>query len=308
MNIPICRTRQELFDITSEWRQRGHKLAVVPTMGALHAGHLSLVEAAAQHADKVIVTLFVNPKQFDNSEDLEAYPDTERSDAKKLAPLGVELLYIPDISEIYPPGFSTTVTIGGFSDSLCGAGREGHFDGVATVVTKLLLQTQAHYAMFGEKDYQQLQLVQRLVLDLDLPVTIVPCPTVRESDGLAMSSRNVHLQPADRAIAPHFYKTLQSLALQIREGEDIHTSVAKAQSALESAGFSSVEYIEIRRNNDLSPISGISPTSKTNSVTNKDGVACTLCASALELKLENYRVLAAVWLGDTRLIDNLPLA
>ena len=308
MNIPICRTRQELFDITSEWRQQGHKLAVVPTMGALHAGHLSLVETAVQHADKVIVTLFVNPRQFDKSEDLAAYPDTEEGDIKMLSPLGVHLLYIPDVNEIYPPGFSTTVSIGGFSEGLCGAGREGHFDGVATVVTKLLLQTQAHYAMFGEKDYQQLQLMQRLVLDLDLPVTIVPCPTVREPDGLAMSSRNVNLQPADRAIAPHLYKTLQSLALQIREGEDIHTSVAKAQSALESAGFSSVEYIEIRRNNDLSPISGISPSSKVKSVPGNDGDASTLCASALELELHNYRVFAAVWLGDTRLIDNLPLA
>ncbi|MER2508629.1 MAG: pantoate--beta-alanine ligase, partial [Amaricoccus sp.] len=200
--VPITRLRFELRAAVAAWKVAGARVAVVPTMGALHAGHLALVEAAKADADRVIVTLFVNPRQFNNAADLAAYPRTEAEDAEKLAPLAVDMLYVPDAEQIYPPGFATTVSVAGVSDGLCGAFRPGHFDGVATVVTKLLTQTAADRAYFGEKDYQQLMVVNRLVRDLDLPVEIVGVPTVRESDGLALSSRNARLAPRERAAAP----------------------------------------------------------------------------------------------------------
>ena len=165
-------------------------------MGALHEGHLSLVEAALSRCDRVIVTLFVNPKQFNSAEDLAAYPRTENDDAAKLAPTGAHLLYVPNPDEIYPEGFATTVSVSGVGEGLCGAGRPGHFDGVATVVAKLFLQTGAEIAFFGEKDFQQLHVVRRMAKDLDIPIEVVGCPTVREADGLALSSRNVRLSPS----------------------------------------------------------------------------------------------------------------
>ncbi|RWI62520.1 pantoate--beta-alanine ligase, partial [Mesorhizobium sp.] len=193
MSIPIIRTVADLRKTVAVWRQEGLRVAVVPTMGALHEGHLSLVRAALDRADRVIVTLFVNPKQFNSPDDLAAYPRTEHEDAAKLAPLGAHVLYAPHASEMYPDGFATTVSVSGVSDGLCGAFRAGHFDGVATVVAKLFLQTGADLAFFGEKDFQQLHVVRRMARDLDIPIEIVACPTVREEDGLAMSSRNVRL-------------------------------------------------------------------------------------------------------------------
>ena len=188
MSVPIVRTVAELRATVAEWRCEGASVAVVPTMGALHAGHFSLVRAALEKADRVIVTLFVNPKQFNSATDLAAYPRTEEADAAKLAPLGAHLLYAPDAAEMYPDGFATTVTVSGGSEGLCGAFRPGHFDGVATVVAKLFMQTGANLALFGEKDFQQLHIVRRMARDLDIPIGIVPCPTVREPDGLALSS------------------------------------------------------------------------------------------------------------------------
>jgi pantoate--beta-alanine ligase len=171
-----------------DWKSAGEVVGVVPTMGALHPGHLSLVAAAKAACDRVIVTLFVNPKQFNSPEDLAKYPRTEESDAAMLAPHGVDVLFAPDAASVYPPGFATKVTVERLAEVLCGAHRPGHFDGVATVVPKLLLMTGADNAFFGEKDWQQLQIVRRLVTDLNIPVKITGCPTIREADGLAMSS------------------------------------------------------------------------------------------------------------------------
>lgn len=258
----------------------GASIGVVPTMGALHAGHLSLVRAAKASCSRVIITLFVNPRQFDNPDDLAAYPRTETIDAQKLAPLGVDLLYVPDAEQIYPPGFATTVSVAHISEVLCGAFRPGHFEGVATVVTKLLLQTGADRAFFGEKDFQQLRLVTRLVRDLDIPTEIVGCQTTREADGLALSSRNARLTPRDRQIAPALADALRKAAAAIASGAPATDGLAAARASILAAGFETVEYLELRRDDDLAPTTdGRSPA----------------------------RVLAAAWLGGVRLIDNIPL-
>ena len=207
---PVARTVAQLRQAVAGWRAEkpGAIVAVVPTMGALHDGHLSLVRAALDRADRVVVTLFVNPRQFDRAADLAAYPSDEAADRARLAPLGVHLLYAPDAGAMYPAGFATTVSVGGIGEALCGASRPGHFDGVATVVAKLFLQAGADLAFFGEKDFQQLQIVRRMAGDLDLQTEIVACPTVREPDGLALSSRNVRLSPAERQVAPRLASAL----------------------------------------------------------------------------------------------------
>lgn len=271
MTLSIIRTVPELRKTVSAWRKEGAAVAVVPTMGALHEGHLSLVRAALARADWVIVTLFVNPKQFNDASDLSAYPRTEEEDAAKVADLGADVLYAPGTSEMYGPGFSTTVSVSGVSEGLCGAHRPGHFDGVATVVTKLLLQTGADLAFFGEKDFQQLQVVRRLVRDLDIPAEIIGCPTVREEDGLALSSRNVRLSEAERRIAPRLAQILFDTAERLATGAAIAPALEAARIALGSAGFDRVEYLELRDEETLTPA----------------------------------RLLAAVWLGSTRLIDNV---
>lgn len=280
MPVPIVRARAELRAMVAGWRMAGESVGVVPTMGALHAGHLSLVHAAKAAADRVIVTLFVNPRQFNSAADLAAYPRTEDTDARLLAPLAVDVLYVPDGKEMYPEGFSTTVSVDGVSEGLCGAHRPGHFDGVATVVTKLLLQSGADRAFFGEKDWQQLQVVKRLTRDLDIPCEIVGCPTVREDDGLALSSRNQRLSKADRRIAPSLAREMRSAALEISSGAEVAGALDRARDAIVAAGFASVEYLELRRDADLSRV---------------------------EAAGEPSRLLAAAWLGDVRLIDNVPL-
>ena len=278
MSVPIVRTLADLRSTVAGWRREGATIAVVPTMGALHEGHLSLVRAALGRAERTIVTLFVNPKQFNSEADLAAYPRTEDDDAAKLAPLGAHMLYAPNAEEIYPDGFATTVSVGGVSDGLCGAGRPGHFDGVATVVAKLFLQTGADLAFFGKKDFQQLHVVRRMARDLDIPIDIVACPTVRESDGLALSSRNVHLSPTERAIAPRLAAILSATARQIAVGAPVMVSLDKAKTAILSAGFDRVEYIELRAADDLVSLDELERTA---------------------------RLLVAAWLGETRLIDNL---
>jgi pantoate--beta-alanine ligase len=278
--VPIVRTVAELRATVAEWRRRGARIAVVPTMGALHEGHLSLVRAALEKADRVIVTLFVNPKQFNSSADLAAYPRTEKVDAAKLAPLGAHMLYAPDVGEMYPDGFATTITVSGVSEGLCGAFRPGHFEGVATVVAKLFLQTAADLAFFGEKDFQQLHVVKRMARDLDIPIGIIPCPTVREPDGLALSSRNVRLSPAERQVAPKLASALFDAAARIAGGADVEGTLAKLRSEIVAAGYAKVEYLELRADEDLAPIS----------------------------KLDRpARLLAAAWLGETRLIDNVKI-
>ena len=274
------RSRAGLRGIVAEWRRQGFRVGVVPTMGALHEGHLSLVRAALAKTDRVIVTLFVNPKQFNSAADLAAYPRTENEDAAKLAPLGAHVLYVPDGDQIYPPGFATTVSVAGVSEGLCGAHRSGHFDGVATVVTKLLLQTGGDYAYFGEKDFQQLLVVRRLAADLDIPTQIVGCPTIREEDGLALSSRNVHLSAAQRAIAPALARSLFEAADRIAQGAPAAEAMERARGRILAAGFDAVEYLELRGADDLAPMTAL----------DRPG-----------------RLLAAAQLGKTRLIDNVPV-
>ncbi|MEZ5913408.1 MAG: pantoate--beta-alanine ligase [Paracoccaceae bacterium] len=278
MTAPILRQLAEMRSTVTAWKAAGAVVGVVPTMGALHQGHLSLVSAAKAGADRVIVTIFVNPRQFNNPEDLAKYPRTEHRDAALLAPFGVDVIYVPDPDQIYPAGFVTNVTVPGLSDGLCGAHRPGHFDGVATVVTKLFLQTGADRAFFGEKDWQQLQLVRRLARDLDIPVDVVGCPTVREPDGLALSSRNERLSEADRAIAPALHRAMETAAAAIRAGEPARKALAEAAGAVLAAGFAAIDYLELRAADDLTPLSA------------PDRPA---------------RIFAAAYLGDVRLIDNI---
>ncbi|MER9713568.1 pantoate--beta-alanine ligase [Mesorhizobium sp. M0174] len=281
MSVPIVRSVARLRQIVAAWRREGVAVAVVPTMGVLHEGHLSLVRAALEKADRVIVTLFVNPKQFNSQADLAAYPSTEDEDAAKLAPLGAHLLYAPDAEEMYPAAFATTVSVSGVSEGLCGAFRPGHFDGVATVVAKLFLQTSADFGFFGEKDFQQLQLVRRMARDLDIPITIVPCPTVREADGLALSSRNVRLSPAERAVAHKLPSVLLETAERLARGSPVLPTLAEARAAILAAGYREIEYLELRDEADLRPMTSLD---------------------------RPARLLVAAWLGGTRLIDNVRIS
>lgn len=279
--VETVRTVAALRNRVAAWKAEGARIGVVPTMGALHEGHLSLVGRARAECDRVIVTLFVNPRQFENAADLAAYPRTEAEDAAKLAPLGIDLLYAPDVEEIYPPGFGTRVSVPGLASGLCGDHRPGHFDGVATVVTKLLRQTGADRAYFGEKDYQQLLVVRQLARDLDLGVEIVGCPTVRAPDGLALSSRNGRLDAGARAAAAALPAALAAAARRLAAGEEGASVLAEARRSLEKAGFERVEYLELRRASDLAPL--------------------------LRLAEEPARLLAAAWIGGVRLIDNVPV-
>jgi pantoate--beta-alanine ligase len=278
MNIAIVRSVADLRSTVATWRRNGVRIAVVPTMGALHEGHLSLVRAALEKADRVIVTLFVNPKQFNSAADLAAYPRTEREDAAKLAPIGAHMLYVPDAAEMYPDGFATAVSVSGVSEGLCGAFRHGHFHGVATVVAKLFLQTGADLAFFGEKDFQQLHVVRRLAKDLDIPISIVGCPTVREGDGLALSSRNVRLSRTERQVAPKLASILFETAARLADGAQVSSALADARSGILATGYRDVEYLELRSEDDLAPVHDLD---------------------------RPARLLVAAWLGDIRLIDNI---
>ena len=211
MIAPIVRSLVELRAQTTIWRKADETIGVVPTMGALHQGHLSLARAAREKCDRVIVTIFVNPKQFNDPDDLKNYPRTEEEDARKLESIGVDLIYVPEPDQIYPDGFATTVSVSGLTDMLCGESRPGHFDGVATVVSKLFQQSAADFAFFGEKDYQQLQIVRRMAADLDIEIEVVGCPTIREEDGLAMSSRNLLLSDRSRIKAPVLAEVMDEL-------------------------------------------------------------------------------------------------
>jgi pantoate--beta-alanine ligase len=280
MNTRIIRTLAELRATVARWWAEKARIALVPTMGALHEGHLRLVRAALANADRVIVTLFVNPKQFNNVADLDAYPRTEEEDKSKLDPLGADVLYVPAAEEIYPPGFATTVSVSGVSEGLCGAYRPGHFDGVATVVAKLFLQTSADVAFFGEKDFQQLLVIRRMAVDLNIPIEITACPTVREADGLAMSSRNVRLSPEQRTRAAALPRALFQAADTIARGGVIEEALRSATAEILRAGYRHVEYLELRAEADLQPVNAFDrPT----------------------------RLLAAAWMGDIRLIDNVGL-
>lgn len=278
--MQIARTVANLRAVVADWRAEGHRVAVVPTMGALHDGHLSLVTAARDSGARVIVTLFVNPRQFDRPEDLANYPRTEDRDRAILEPAGVDLLFAPGVEEVYPPGFATSVKVAGLTQGMCGDYRPGHFDGMATIVAKLFLMTGADRAFFGEKDWQQLQIVRRLASDLNIPIEVAGCPTVREPDGLAMSSRNERLSPADRAIAPALHRAMQAAAERLRTGEDAAPVLTDAAAQIVADGFDRVEYLDLRHPESLAPLG------------RADGPA---------------RLLAAAWLGPVRLIDNIPV-
>ncbi|MDF2140756.1 pantoate--beta-alanine ligase [Paenirhodobacter sp. CAU 1674] len=274
----VIRTSAELREKVAAWKRSGMLVGVVPTMGALHDGHLSLARAAREQSDRVIVTIFVNPMQFNNPDDLTKYPRDEAHDLALLEAEGVDVLFAPGVDEVYPDGFATTVSVSGVSEPLEGAFRPGHFDGVATVVAKLFGMTQAGRAFFGEKDWQQLQVVRRLVEDLNIPIRIIGCPTIREADGLAMSSRNVRLSAAERAQAPALHQIMQAAAAEIRDGAPVGETLMNAQAAILEAGFSAVEYLELRSVEGLRPMANLS---------------------------EPARMLVAAQLGDVRLIDNI---
>lgn len=229
-----------------EWAMRarlgGVTTALVPTMGALHEGHLALVREAKRHAQKVGVSIFVNPIQFGPNEDLDRYPRDLEGDLEKLRPLGVDYVFTPDVSDIYPSGFQTTVVVGRITKHLCGLTRIGHFEGVATVVLKLFNICLPDVAVFGLKDYQQVRVIEQMVTDLNIPVRIVRHPTVREADGLAMSSRNSYLTEDERRQAPIIHRTLMWMADAIRQGKDIIEVIAEGRKAMEDAG-GRVEYL-----------------------------------------------------------------
>jgi len=279
--LEIVRTIADLRSHIASWRSTGARVGLVPTMGALHDGHLALVKTARAECERVVATIFVNPKQFAPNEDLDAYPRREEADLAMLRSAGIALVFMPGTAEMYPPGFATTVRVAGLTDCLCGAHRPGHFDGVSTIVTKLLIQSLPDIAYFGEKDYQQLVVVRRLARDLDISVRIAGVPTVRDTDGLALSSRNAYLSPEERRVAPALARVLQRMAAAlVVQSAAVANELARGIADLESAGFA-VEYLEIRDADTLAPV--------TETIT---GPA---------------RVFVAAHLGRTRLIDNLPI-
>ncbi len=280
MTAPILRRLADLRALHADWIRAGETVGVVPTMGALHAGHLSLVEAACAECDRVVVTIFVNPKQFNNPEDLANYPRTEHEDAEKLSGFDVDVIYVPDPDQIYPEGYATTVAVEGLTDVMEGKFRPGHFDGVSTVVAKLFLQTGAHKAYFGQKDYQQLMVVTRMARDLDIPIEVIGCPTVREASGLAMSSRNLRLSQEALDKAARLYAEMQAIAAGLQQGEALADLVERASARLLQAGFSEIEYLELASATDLKP---------------------------LDRPTEVARLCAAAWMDGIRLIDNIEI-
>ena len=270
----------DLREIILHWRRQGHSIAFVPTMGNLHGGHLSLLARARELADRTVMSIFVNPIQFGRGEDYERYPSTLAEDSRKLSANGLDLLFAPDLAQLYPGGFDTDtrVTVPELSDILCGKFRPGHFSGVATVVCKLLVNVQPDVALFGEKDYQQVLVIRRMVKDLCFPVRILGMPIVREADGLAMSSRNAYLSPEERALAPVIYRPLQQAAHRVRQtGVNLAQVEADGMQALQQAGLRP-EYFSVRRAEDLAePGPGD----------------------------RSLAILVAAWLGRARLIDNI---
>jgi len=280
-SIATVRTVKELRAEVAKWRKAGETVALVPTMGALHAGHLSLIGIAKNHATRIVASIFVNPAQFGPKEDFKRYPRDEAGDLAKLAQAGVDLLYIPHTAEMYPRGFATKVTLPSLTEDLCGAARPNHFEGVATVVTKLLLQCAPDVAVFGEKDYQQLLVIKQVVHDLNIPVQIVPGSIVREEDGLALSSRNGYLSAAERKTAPILHQVLSEAAAALANGEGCDAVTSAGRFKLEGKGFR-VDYVAVRDPETLAPLFG------------------PIKGPA--------RVMGAAYLGTTRLIDNVPTA
>ncbi|MSP42711.1 MAG: pantoate--beta-alanine ligase [Alphaproteobacteria bacterium] len=277
--IPTIRDIEGLRTQVRAWRSQGLRIGFVPTMGALHDGHITLVRTAKQRCDRVVVSIFVNPTQFGPNEDFDAYPRTEEADLEKLASAHADLAYLPTVAIMYPPGASTMVNVTGLTEGLCGAARPGHFQGVTTVVTKLLLQVLPDAAFFGEKDYQQLKTIARMARDLDIPTEIVGVPTVREADGLALSSRNVYLTPSQRQQALATPRTLNAVAARLADGSDAGPHLAWGQAELLRGGFDSVDYLELCDAEDLTPLAHIGG--------------------------RPARLIVAARIGKTRLLDNI---
>jgi pantoate--beta-alanine ligase len=276
----IVRTPRELTAAMEAWKRAGNRVAFVPTMGALHAGHLALIGVGLQHADKVAASIFVNPKQFGPTEDLDRYPRDEAGDAAKLAAAGCTLLYAPTVETMYPPGFSTYVRVAELPDVLCGAARPGHFDGVATVVAKLLAAARADVAVFGEKDWQQLAIIRRMAEDLDLGTAIVGGAIVRDTDGLALSSRNLYMTADERVRALALPQALQAAHNALVAGGSVAMALLQARALMDAAGFARVDYVELVDGERL---------------------------HALDNPIPGARLMAAAVMGTTRLIDNLAI-
>ncbi|OSQ39421.1 pantoate--beta-alanine ligase [Thalassospira mesophila] len=281
MSLHTVHTVADLRAQVSSWRAEGLKIALVPTMGALHQGHISLTTLARQFADRVIVSVFVNPTQFGPTEDFAAYPRTLPADQVILQDAGVELCFAPTVEEMYPSGFATRLHIDNMTDMLCGASRPGHFDGMAQVVSKLLLQALPDVALFGEKDYQQLMVIKRFVTDLNIPVSIIGGPIHREQDGLAMSSRNRYLSAHERQTATTLYQVLTAIADRAARGDAIEPLLETGRQQIAAAGFTPIDYLEIRDAETLDLMQGI---------INRPA-----------------RVFVAARLGKARLIDNFAI-
>jgi len=278
--VKIVEKLNELRAVVQAWKQSELTIGFVPTMGNLHAGHLSLVELAQQRCDKVVVSVFVNPMQFEPDEDFDCYPRTFQADSEKLAALSVDVVYVPSVPEMYPNGLAQSVVSvpSVLTGLLEGASRPGHFNGVSTVVCKLFNMVQADVAVFGQKDYQQLRVIQQMVQDLNMPIEVVSAPIARDEDGLALSSRNQYLSRAERAIAPKLSVALKDIALAIESGNDNFTTLTEvATQRLLDEGFDSVDYLQV-----------------CNSIT----------LQVAERDCQSLVVLAVACLGSTRLLDN----
>jgi len=284
MSVEIVRDLRGLHSSIARYRNgplnTAASLAIVPTMGAIHEAHEKLIIEAKRNADIVLATIFVNPMQFGENEDFNKYPKSEEEDIKRLSDVGCDIIYIPTIENIYPEGFDLTINLPKLSSVLCGKKRPNHFEGVSTIVAKLLLQSGADYAVFGEKDYQQLLIIKSLVKNLDIPCQILPIETIRDTNGLAISSRNKYLNAASKVIANNINKIMKS-AINEYKKTDIQTTVKFVESNLLSVGIENIDYIEIRDNNNLSVID------------NNDK--------------SNARLFIAVYIENTRLIDNIKL-
>ncbi|MEI6485292.1 MAG: pantoate--beta-alanine ligase [Sphingomonadales bacterium] len=279
--LQIVRTPAELRAAIRGWRREGQRTAFVPTMGALHAGHLALVTKALTLADVAVASIFVNPKQFGPGEDLERYPRDEAGDAEKLAGAGCRLLYAPDVATMYPPGFASFVRVSGLPDLLCGRVRPGHFDGVATVVAKLLAAAEADVAVFGEKDWQQLAIIRRMAADLDIGTAIHGCAIVRDHDGLALSSRNAYLSADERARALALPRALLATRDAVRAGMPVAAALAAGERTIKAAGFVRLDYLELVDGETLHSLGAAAP---------------------------GARLMGAGVIGTTRLIDNIALS
>ena len=284
MSVEIVRDLRGLQSSIARYRNgplnTAASLAIVPTMGSIHEAHEKLIIEAKRNADIVLATIFINPMQFGKNEDFEKYPQSEKEDITRLSSVGCDIIYIPTLDNIYPEGFDLTINVPKLSSVLCGKKRPGHFEGVSTIVAKLLLQSGADYAVFGEKDYQQLLIIKSLVKNLDIPCHVLPVETIRDENGLAISSRNQYLSIANKNIANNINKIMKS-AVNDYKNEDIKSTITFVKNSLINSGIKNIDYIEIRDNNNL------------NLIENNDK--------------SNARLFIAVYINDTRLIDNIML-